>query len=69
MISLLLSDDRFCQYNIKDVLYDVRSKYQHILICDTVDTGKLLFLDGLANLSEADTVGYTHALLDLSKVI
>ena len=39
-----------------------------ILICDTVDTGKLLVLDGLTNLSEADTVGYTHALLDLSKV-
>ena len=62
------SDDRFCHYNIKEVLYDVRSKYQHILICDTVDTGKLLVLDGLANLSEADTIAYTHTLMDLPKV-
>ena len=67
--NLQLSDNRFCQYNIKDVVYDVRSAYQHILICDTVDTGKLLILDGLANLGEADTIGYTHALLDLPKVI
>ena len=63
------SDDRFCHYNIKEVLYDVRSKYQHILICDTVDTGKLLVLDGLANLSEADTIAYTHTLMDLPKVL
>ena len=64
----LFPDDRFCQYNIKEIVYDVRSIYQHILICDTVDTGKLLVLDGLANLGEADTVGYTHAVMDLSKV-
>ena len=63
------SDDRFCHYNIKEVLYDVRSKYQHILICDTMDTGKLLVLDGLANLSEADTIAYTHTLMDLPKVL
>ena len=63
------SDDRFCHYNIKEVLYDVRSKYQHILICDTVDTGKLLVLDGLANLSEGDTIAYTHTLIDLPKVL
>ena len=61
-------DDRFCQYNIKEVLYDVRSQYQHILICDTVDTGRLLVLDGLANLAETDTICYTHSLLDMTKV-
>ena len=68
MVYLIFLDDRFCQYNIKEIVYDVRSIYQHILICDTVDTGKLLVLDGLANLGEADTAGYTHALLDLAKV-
>ena len=62
------SDDRFCQYNIKEVLYDVRSQYQHIIICDTIDSGKLLVLDGLANLAEKDTICYTHALLDMTKV-
>ena len=46
----------------------MRSKHQHIVICDTVDVGKLLILDGLAQLGEADTVAYTHALMDLPKV-
>ena len=46
----------------------MRSQYQHILICDTVDTGRLLVLDGLANLAETDTECYTHALMDMTKV-
>lgn len=65
---LVFLDDRFCQYNIKEVLYDVRSQYQHIIICDTIDSGRLLVLDGLANLAEKDTICYTHALLDMTKV-
>ena len=39
-----------------------------MVILDTVDVGKILVLDGLANLGEGDTVGYTHALMDLPKV-
>ena len=66
---IILLDDRFCQYNIKEVLYDVRSQYQHIIICDTIDSGRLLVLDGLANLAEKDTIPYTHALLDMTKVL
>ena len=61
-------DFRFTELSIKEVVYDVRSKYQHILILDTVDFGKLLVLDGFANLAESDTVGYTHSLMDLPKV-
>ena len=62
------SDDRIIQYNITGVPFNVRSKYQHVQILDTMDAGKLLVLDGFANLAEADTVGYTHALMDLPKV-
>jgi len=61
------SNDRFVQYNVKECVYDVRSKYQHVQILDTVDAGKILMLDGMTNLAEADTVGYTHALMDLPK--
>ena len=41
----------------------------HDLICcqivDTIDFGKFLILDEMANLAESDTVQYTHALMNL----
>ncbi len=32
---------------------------------DTIDFGKFLILDEMANLAESDTVQYTHALMNL----
>ena len=55
-------------YKIDDIVYDVRSKHQHVMIMKTMDFGKLLFLDGYANLAESDTVHYTHSLMNLPEV-
>jgi len=32
---------------------------------DTIDFGRFLILDEMANLAESDTVQYTHALMNL----
>ena len=46
-------------------MYNVRSPYQHIQIKDTVDYGRVLFLDDAIQLAESDTEGYTKAFMDL----
>ena len=38
------------------------------MILNTMDFGKLLVLDGYANLAESDTVQYTHTLMNLPEV-
>ena len=38
------------------------------MILNTMDFGKLLVLDGYANLAESDTVQYTHSLMNLPEV-
>ena len=38
------------------------------MILNTMDFGKLLVLDGYANLAESDTVPYTHSLMNLPEV-
>ena len=54
---------------VEDIVYDVRSEHQHVVIMKTMDFGMLLFLDGYANLAESDTVQYTHSLMHLPEVI
>ena len=61
-------DGRWCDYKIDGIVYDVRSKHQHVMILKTMDFGKLLVLDGFANLAESDTVHYTHSLMNLPEV-
>ena len=61
-------DSRWCDYKINDVVYDVRSEHQHVLIIQTMDFGKLLILDGYANLAESDSISYTHSLMNLPEV-
>ena len=62
-------DGRWCDYMVEDIVYDVRSEHQHVVIMKTMDFGMLLFLDGYANLAESDTVQYTHSLMHLPEVI
>ena len=50
-----------------DRLYNFRSKYQHIQIKDTVDYGRVLFLDDAIQLAESDSEGYTKAFMNLPK--
>ncbi len=53
------------EYGFKKILFSGRSKFQDVLVVDTVDFGALLVLDGMTNLAESDTYGYTHALMNL----
>jgi spermidine synthase len=53
------------EYSYKDVLFAKQSAFQYVEIVDTIDYGKLLILDNMANLAESDTVGYTHAIMNL----
>ena len=64
----MILDGRWCDYKIDEVVYDVRSEHQHVMILNTMDFGKLLVLDGYANLTESDTVQYTHSLMNLPEV-
>lgn len=62
---LRTSDNRIVEYNYKEVLFSDRSPYQQIQIVDTIDFGRFLLLDEMANLAEGDTVQYTHSLMNL----
>ena len=64
----MILDGRWCDYKIDEVVYDVRSEHQHVMILNTMDFGKLLVLDGYANLAESDTVQYSHSLMNLPEV-
>ncbi len=64
---LTTSDDRVVEYAAKSVLFDQRSKFQHVQIVDTIDHGPLLLLDGLVNLAEGDRIPYTHTLMGLDR--
>nr|CAG4651900.1 EOG090X07PL [Triops cancriformis] len=64
---LTSSDDRLLEYDVVEVLADVHSAYQHILILNTLSFGNLLVLDGLQNLAESDLV-YTETLMQRGKL-
>ena len=57
--------DRLIEYNFKEVLFSCQSAFQHVLIVDTPDFGRLLLLDNYQNLAESDTEAYTHAIMNL----
>lgn len=64
-INLFLPDDRLLEYNFSKVLFSRQSDFQHVLIVDTPDFGRLLCLDYMTNLAESDTEAYTHAVMNL----
>ena len=43
----LASDERILEYDVSEVVADVKSEFQHIQIFRTVPFGNLLVLDGL----------------------
>ena len=47
---------------IKEVLCDTKSAYQHIKICETTNLGKLLMLDGIIQLTEFDEYSYQEMM-------
>ncbi len=59
------SDDRILEYNYQDVVFCKQSDFQHVLIVETPDFGRLLCLDYMANLAESDTAAYTHSVMNL----
>ena len=50
-------------WRVKDVLYHARSKYQDILILDTVPFGRMLVLDGCVMTTERDECAYHEMLV------
>ena len=65
LIILPLPDNRLLEYNFSKVLFSRQSNFQHVLIVETPDFGRLLCLDYNANLAESDTRAYTHAIMNL----
>ena len=47
------------------MVFSKQSEFQLVQIAETLDYGRLLILDGFANLAESDTVAYTHSLMNL----
>lgn len=55
------------EYDFTDVLFDKKSKYQHVKILKSHTLGNALFLDDLQNLAEKD-LPYTHGIMNYGKV-
>nr|CAG4644863.1 EOG090X07PL [Leptodora kindtii] len=64
---LTSSDERILEYDVSEVVADVKSEFQHIQIFRTVPFGNLLVLDGLQNLAESDLI-YTETLMQRGKI-
>ena len=64
-MNLSMLDDRLLEYNFSEVLFSRQSDFQHVLIVDTPDFGRLLCLDYMTNLAESDTQAYTHSVMNL----
>lgn len=65
MTLFLHSDNRILEYKFDKVLFSQQSEFQLIQIVDTPDFGRLLVLNEMANLAEADKIEYTHSLMNL----
>jgi spermidine synthase len=50
-------------WRVREVLYHARSKYQDIMIVDTVQFGRMLVLDGCVMTSERDECAYHEMLV------
>merc|ERR1719367_2213990 len=62
---LRTSDNRIIEYKFEEVLFSKQSDFQLVQVVDTKDYGRMLILDGFANLAEIDTEDYTHSLMNL----
>lgn len=56
------SDDRILEYDIKEMVFDEWSDFQHIQIGRSGNYGNILVLDGLVNLAESD-LAYTESIM------
>nr|WP_232726139.1 polyamine aminopropyltransferase [Bacillus sp. FJAT-42315] len=57
----LVEDDRDnlkVSYRLKEIIYNEQSPYQHIMVVDTYDFGRMLVLDGVVQSTEQD--GYIY---------
>ncbi|CAL8129585.1 unnamed protein product [Orchesella dallaii] len=61
------SDDRILEYDIKKMVYEKQSEFQHVQIAHSENYGNILVLDGLMNLAESDLI-YTESLMWRGKV-
>lgn len=57
------SDERILEYDFDEVVFEKRSKYQHVKILHSPTLGNCLLLDDMQNLSEKD-INYTHGLMN-----
>lgn len=56
------SDDRILEYDIKEMVFDKQSEFQHVQIGRSDNYGNILVLDDLVNLAESDLI-YTESLM------
>jgi len=49
-------------YRIREVLFEVQTPYQHVLIADSADFGKMLILDGIVQTTERDGFIYNEMI-------
>lgn len=61
------SDDRLLEYDVKEMIFDKQSEFQHVQIAKTANYGNILLLDDLVNLAESDLI-YTESLMWKGKV-
>lgn len=56
------SDDRLLEYDVKEMVFDKQSNFQHVQIARSDNYGNMLILDDLLNLAESDLI-YTESLM------
>lgn len=56
------SDDRLLEYDVKEMLFDKQSEFQHVQIVRSENYGNILVLDDYVNLAESDIL-YTESLM------
>lgn len=61
----MTSDCRLTEIAYDELLFEEQSPYQLVQIAETKDFGRILIIDDIINLSEYDTAGYTHAVMNL----
>lgn len=60
-------DGRIMELDFKEVVHDVQSKYQKVVVAKSDSLGNVLILDGDLNMGESDTI-YTHTLMQKGKI-
>ncbi|KAH8020943.1 hypothetical protein HPB51_010333 [Rhipicephalus microplus] len=61
------SDERILEYDFDKIVFEEKSKYQHVKILHSPTLGNCLLLDDLQNLAEKD-INYTHGLMKYPSV-